>query len=272
MIERWFVTGDCHREFSRFKNYPDSINNDKTAIIILGDAGINYMLDEHDSQIKNYLTKRFNFHIYCVRGNHEARPQDVENMILEYDENVQGEVYYQKKWPRIKYFKDWGLYTIGDYRVAVIGGAYSVDKEWRLYMKQKWFENEQLSDDEMLECTADLMGQEVDFVFTHTCPICWEPTDLFLGSVDQSKVDKSMELFLEEVAKVFRWKIWCFGHYHADRMERPYVEQYSKDTEELCMIAERWKKYKESNELDWWLVKSPNFYYDDPIEEGNYFD
>lgn len=213
--------------------------------------------------MKNLLKKRYNFHIYCVRGNHEARPQNVPNMKLVYDENVKGEVYMQDKWPNIRYFKDWGIYTIGRFKVAVIGGAYSVDKWYRLSNNYIWFKDEQLTDEEMLQCTIDLTNREVDFVLTHTCPICWEPSDLFLNSINQSSVDKSMELFLEEMAQCFDWTIWCFGHYHADRLERPYVEQFYRDTENIEELWERWNQYSKTKELDWWLDKSPNFYMTD---------
>ena len=273
MIKEFMITGDCHREFSRFKNYPVEIqNNPEVAVIILGDAGINYTLNKYDNDIKDYLTKNYKFRIYCVRGNHEARPQNVQGMKLIYDEDVCGDVYMEEAWPQIRYFKDWGIYQLGKYRAAVIGGAYSVDKEYRLMRGSGWFEDEQLSIDEMLECTRDFMGEEVDLVFSHTCPICWEPRDLFLSMINQSSVDKSMELFLEELAKVFRWKVWAFGHYHCDRVERPYVEQYYRDTEDITFIIKRWDAYKETGKLDWWLVKSPQFYYDDKIQEGDYFE
>ena len=264
MITRWLLTGDTHGSFTRFKNYDKDIQEDEnTAVIILGDAGLNFTLDEHDAQVKNYLSKRFGFNIYCVRGNHEARPQDVPDMKLVYDENVKGEVYMQDKWPKIRYFKDWGIYHINGLDIAVIGGAYSVDKQFRLEHGRGWFENEQLSIEEMIAATAELTGAEVDMVLTHTCPICWEPTDLFLGFIDQSSVDKSMELFLDEIAKCFYWKVWCFGHYHADRLERPGVEQYFKDTEELSTIWNRWKD--NNQELNWWLVKSPMYYVEDEL-------
>ena len=144
--------------------------------------------------------------------------------------------------------------------VAVIGGAYSVDKWYRLSNNYIWFKDEQLTDEEMLQCTKDLINQEVDFVFTHTCPICWEPKDLFLNSINQASVDKAMELFLEEIGQCLDWKIWCFGHFHADRIERPYVEQFFTDTENILNIWQRWQKYYKTKELDWWLDKSPNFY------------
>lgn len=261
MINRYFVTGDCHGDFSRFRNLSQEIQQDpETAIIILGDAGLNWSVDERDSHIKNKLAKLYKFRIYCVRGNHEARPQNISDMKLIYDADVQGEVYMQDRWPQIRYFKDWGIYQLGPHRIAVIGGAYSVDKWYRLDRGYTWFSDEQLSKEEMELCANELMNKEFDFVFTHTCPIDWEPTDLFLPFIDQSKVDKSMELFLEEIFQRFDWGVACFGHYHTDRIERPYVEQFFKDTENLQDIWDRWTTYSKTKELDWWLHKSPNFY------------
>ena len=43
--------------------------------------------------------------------------------------------------------------------------------------------------------------------------------------IDQSSVDKGMEFWLEEVKKNINYNKWCFGHYHADRLERPNVFQ-----------------------------------------------
>ena len=51
-----------------------------------------------------------------------------------------------------------------------------------------------------------------------------------------------------------------FGHYHADRIERPYVEQFYEEVEDLNTVWAQWTKYHNTNELDWWLPKSPNFY------------
>ena len=225
MIKQWFLTGDLHANITRFKNLDKTIQkNAEVGIIVLGDAGFNYTMDVNDSHLKNTLDKKYAFTIYCLRGNHEARPQNVPGMELVYDENVKGEIYMQPRWPKLRYFKDWGVYTIDDYKVAIVGGAYSVDKEYRLQNGLRWFEDEQLDVDEMIHCTRDFTNQKIDLVLTHTCPINWEPSDLFLPSINQSKVDKTMELFLEELAQVFDWNVWCFGHYHGDRIERPHVE------------------------------------------------
>ena len=272
MITNWLVRGDTHGNFNwgNLTGYTP----EKTALIILGDAGFNFYLNKFDDRLKSEVNAR-GFKIYCVRGNHEARPQDVEGYKLVYDDDVNGKVYIQPEYPNIRFFKDWGKYQLGEYTVAVIGGAYSVDKWWRLqranvqtkmdkdYFNPKktgWFYNEQLSTEEMEQAEKDLSGAQYDFVFTHTCPYSWMPADLFLSSVDQSTVDNSMEKWMEELKDKLNWNIWLFGHYHADRLERPHVEQFYNDLESLDVIYKRWIDFDDCYELPWWIIKSPNFY------------
>lgn len=180
-------------------------------------------------------------------------------MILEYDENVLGETYYQPEYPHIRYFKDFGKYQLGSYSVAVIGGAYSVDKYYRLMQDWQWFENEQLSDIEKQECLDLLAGKYYDFVFTHTCPFSWRPKDLFLGSIDQYTVDTSTEVFLETLKNQIQFGTWLFGHYHNDRLERPRVEMFFNDIENLNDIYLRWND-RENQKVPWYLDKGPDYY------------
>ena len=103
-------------------------------------------------------------------------------------------------------------------------------------------------------------GKCYDFVFSHTAPVEWEPTDLFLSCVDQSKVDKTMEVWLNKFKEMINWDIWLFAHYHADRLERPHVEIFHQEVESLDTIISRWEKYDKTSEIDWWLPRSPKFY------------
>ena len=192
-----------------------------------------------------------------------------------FDPYVHGTVYYEPNFPHIRYFLDYGFYNINKYNCLIIGGAYSVDKAWRLQRaclteetnipkKSGWWNNEQLSPEEMKDCMRQIQtfaatGKHIDFIMTHTCPYSIEPRDMFLGFIDQSTVDDSMERWLDEVKESVTWKYWLFGHFHADRIERPYIEQYFNDIEELDEIVKRWKKYDETGELDWYLAKSPIF-------------
>ena len=264
MITNWKITGDTHGDFSRFYNYDGIFSQNKNAgLIILGDAGWNYY-GLRDVKAKSEFHKSYKFYVYCVRGNHEMRPQDVPGMELHYDENVKGEVYYEPDFPRIRYFKDWGIYYIRDFynkeiSIGIIGGAYSVDKYYRLERGWSWFPNEELTDEEMHQCCYDMGGKHIDIMLTHTCPVQWEPTDLFLSMVDQSTVSKRMEEFLEYFESTIHWNIWLFGHYHADRIEQPYVEQFYIDTDDIENIVGRWAAYGKGEELPWYIAKSPNF-------------
>lgn len=271
MINKFCVRGDCHGKFD-WLNELSQYKQEETAIIILGDVGLNFFLNKTDKKNKE-MVESWKYYLYCVRGNHEARPQHLDSMEYIFDDNVGGWVMYEPEYPHIRYFRDYGIYTINGYRCLVIGGAYSVDKSYRLARwnftegtnvaaKSGWFNDEQLSEQEMRNCEKLINDDnEFDFVFTHTCPMRFQPTDLFLGFVDQSKVDATMEEWLDKIYDMIKVKsAWCFGHYHADRLERPHVEQYFNDIEELDLIARRWEEYDKGMELDWYLVKSPFFF------------
>lgn len=159
-----------------------------------------------------------NTYVYCVRGNHESRPLSIPGMTTIYDEKVHGEVYYEAFYPHIRYFKDGGEYIINGLKTLVIGGAYSVDKYYRLANHFTWYADEQLTKDEMKKISEKIRGKSYACVLTHTCPIRWEPFDLFLKSVDQSTVEDNMEWWLQGVAdEEIEWGHWYFGHFHANR-------------------------------------------------------
>lgn len=272
MIKNWFVTGDTHGQILPRLS---QINAGKyaasqTALIILGDAGINFYLNKTDMNLKRNI-QNTGYTVYCVRGNHEERPENLGYIEHWYDENVKGYVMYEPDYPNIKYFEDGNAYEICGKSVLVIGGAYSVDKWYRLnragvtskldkdYLnprKTGWFPDEQLLDWEMTTIEKEHFGKHYDVILTHTCPISWEPTDLFLSGLDQSSVDKTMELWLDKVKQNIDWSIWLFGHYHDDRLVRPGVEMYFNDIEELSAVWERWQH---PDQIDWWLKKDPNY-------------
>lgn len=275
MIKNWLVRGDCHGNFAWMTN--GCLNNytpEETAIIILGDAGINFWLNKTDKYVKrNIENKGYTF--YIVKGNHEARPETLPNIRTIFDENLNQYILIEEEYPHIRYFNQYGFYKIGNYNCLILGGAYSVDKWYRLARvgltektniptKSLWFADEQMTKHEMQECEQNIInnyGPEIDFIFSHTCPYSLQPTDMFLSGIDQSKVDNSMELWMEKIYQKYRGKFiaWLWGHFHRDSIEAPHCEMLYNDIENLDDIVARWKKYDETGELDWWLVKSPYF-------------
>lgn len=269
MIKNWVITGDTHgrvhgRIIEVANKYPD-YKPEETAIIILGDVGLNYYLSRTEKKNKKIINES-GYTLYCVRGNHERRPEDVPGMISIYDSEVKNNLWVEEDFPNIKYLKDGYEYFMNGYNCLVIGGAYSIDKWYRLQQAAArgesfsgWFENEQLNEEEREAILEDVWNCDYDFVFTHTAPISWEPTDLFLSFVDQSTVDKTTEYFLESVKEILgSWGIWCFGHYHADRIEAPCVEQFYYHSDTLDELWNRWygKPGELSFELDSPLILS----------------
>lgn len=272
MIKNWLVTGDTHGlVMTRLMNIDTAkYIPEETAVIILGDAGINFYLNKTDKKNKKAINNT-GFTIYCVRGNHEERPEKVPGIHPAFDENVKATILQEVEFPNIKYFIDGHTYTIAGKTVLVIGGAYSVDKWYRLaragvtdklhpdYTNSKktgWFPAELLTDDELEQIECNCTDNYYDVILTHTCPESWEPRDLFLSGLDQSTVDKSMEKWLDDFKNHIDWKIWLFGHYHDDRLIRPGVEMYYKDIEDWEDIMKRWE---DPEHLDWWLKKDPNY-------------
>ena len=267
MITKWILTGDTHGQVdTRLGNIARNVEYTpgETAVIILGDAGVNFYCNKSEKKKKHQLSKH-GMRVYCVRGNHEERPENLGYEVA-WDEDVHGNVYMDPDNANIRYFMDGGEYNINGHSVLTIGGAYSVDKYWRLQRAAAagqsfsgWFKDEQLTQEEMDAITAKVIDTEFDFVFTHTCPFSWEPTDLFLGCVDQSTVETGMELWLDELRKNISVGVWCFGHFHADRVERPCVEQFYWDYEDMEVIWNRWHGEKTWTS-EWWIEKSPMFY------------
>ena len=248
MITQWYVSGDTHSDFSRFYKLNEAVPEDEVwGVIILGDCGLNFWLNKRDKKNKYRICNKYsNLRFYCVRGNHEARPEDVEGMKEVFDEGVFNWVYYEPQYPNIRYLKDGVEYLIGGrYSALVCGGAYSVDKYWRLEKQAAgfyggWFANEQLNKEERDTITQLAAGQEYDLILAHTCPFEWMPRDLFLACVDQSTVDNSMELWLGELLQSCSWGVFLCGHYHDDRTLAPHAEMLSLNIKNLDDIMEYW--------------------------------
>lgn len=237
MIKQWLITGDTHGNFNHFNKlaYMNLIP-EETGIIILGDVGLNFSLDRQDDARKELLNS-FGYQIYCIRGNHEFRPEQIFfNENKHWDTEVKTQVYWEDKYPNIKYFCSGGTTcTINKKRILIIDGAYSVDTPYRRLQGWPWNPQEQLGkqEREALFFKVSDLDLEWDLILSHTCPITWQPTDLFSSGIDQSTVDQTMEYFLEEIAEIASWKTWCWGHFHETR---EYSELEDKPGRKRLMI------------------------------------
>ena len=213
-----YITGDKHGKFFDVIDFCANNNTSKKdLLIILGDAGINYHLDETDMALKLTLS-RLPITFFCVHGNHEERPENIRSYITREFNN--GIVYYERAYPNILFAKDGEIYNLDNLNTLVIGGAYSVDKEYRLIYDIKWFKSEQ-PDEIIKERVRNKLKEynyQVDVILSHTCPYKYIPSEKFLPYIDQSKVDKSTEMFLDEIEDNTEYQRWYCGHYHTDKV------------------------------------------------------
>lgn len=257
MKQNWFLLGDIHGEAAAIEYFYNhhrerlKLDDCQTNIILLGDVGLNYSITGlADFYYKTSLSK-LPFTYICLRGNHESRVSEVIkrnpsrwNPIEKYG----GLVYVENDFPNIEYLVDGpAIYEFAGYKTLSLPGAYSVDKWLRLANGWQWFADEQLSEEEM-QYGRMLVNHEksVDLVISHTCPIEFEPNDLFLGSIDQSQVDKTMELYLGEIENQLDYRRWVWGHYHADRLYpwkdgKEKLMLFNEHVVDLCKFMEMGK-------------------------------
>ncbi len=211
------ITGDTHRDFTRVETFCRRFPTTKDDVmIILGDAGINFCGDPKDAHLKERLSK-LNITLFCIHGNHEMRPESIGT--YREMEWRGGTVYVEESFPSLLFAKDGEIYDIAGQKTLVIGGAYSVDKHYRLSRGWSWFADEQPSEETWMRVKKQLVANDwkVNVVLSHTVPYRFRPVDTFIQGLDQSTVDTSTEETLGHIEKKLTYKKWYAGHFHIDR-------------------------------------------------------
>ena len=212
-----YLTGDTHGRFDRIFTFCEERNTSRDDIlIILGDAGINYHLGSRADRLKDSL-KTLPITLLCIHGNHEQRPFAIDSY-REMDWHG-GKVYVEPQYPFLLFAKDGEIYDLDGKKAVAIGGAYSVDKFYRLIRHIAWYDNEQPSPEikAYVESQLEKAGWQVDYVLSHTVPLKYEPVEVFLPMIDQSEVDKSTEIWLDEIEEKLFYRRWYSSHYHTSK-------------------------------------------------------
>ena len=212
-----YLTGDTHGEFKRIADFCEENSTTKEDVmIILGDVGINYRLDDIEARFK-YQLDTLPITMFCIHGNHEERPENMGTYVEK--EWRGGIVYVEEEHPSLIFAKDGEVYDFDGKKAIAIGGAYSVDKYYRLRAGEAWFESEQ--PDERIKARVEekleALNWEVDYVFSHTTPLKYIPTEEFLSCIDQSKGERTTEIWLDKIEDRLKYERWFCGHYHTNK-------------------------------------------------------
>ena len=256
---RVFVTGDKHGDFKSeydyrkieaFCNTVGTTQND--VMIVLGDHGVHYDGAWSDEKGLKKLSK-LPITFVMIRGNHDRRPIPSWRKLFAASDT--GHFYEDPLAENVLYTHEYGWYTFGGVQCFVIGGAYSVDKYYRLEMANaghtgyKWFYDEQLDEHERDEAQKMLFtgfrtGEPIT-IMSHTCPLNFKPTKNLIAQVDQSTVDDTMErwmdtLYIRALELGLPLTRWYCGHWHIDKTFEPMRFMYH-DIEQL-KGTEPWRR------------------------------
>lgn len=210
-----YYTGDIHGTPWKIIDFCQKVNiTEDDTIVILGDVGANYYGDLRDTLFKKHLS-RTKPTILCVHGNHEMRPSTIPTYKTK--EWHGGNVWYEIDYPTLLFAKDGEIYYIESIKHLVIGGAYSVDKPYRIARGYGWWADEQPTEEIKSYVEKQIESNQIDVILSHTCPLKYEPIEMFLSAIDQQSVDKSTEIWLDSIEERVNYKAWFCGHWHTDK-------------------------------------------------------
>ena len=239
-----YYTGDIHRSKKEILELCNTYKpSKKDTIVILGDVGANYYRNLRDTNFKKTLSA-VKPTILCIHGNHEIRP----HIIPTYKTKAWngGIVWYEEEFPNLLFAKDGEIFNIEGIKHLVIGGAYSIDKFYRIVYGYGWWSDEQPSDEIKAYVEKQVQEKAFDVILSHTCPYKYEPTEAFLPGYDQSTIDSSTEEWLNKIEDMANYKAWFCGHWHIDkRIDKMHFLFHGVETSE--MLLKEWEKEDEMN-------------------------
>jgi len=209
-MSRVFLTGDTHGKIdirklnsTEFPTGKDLTKDD--FLIILGDFGLVWDGSDEEKYWQKWLNDK-PWTTLFLAGNHENF--DLLKTYSTINHPKLGNV--RKISDSIYQLLDGHMYEINGKSFFVMGGATSIDKEWRTPGKSWWAE--EIPSWEILDAgikTLELHGNEADYILTHCAP---------------SKVVESLGYqtdiltdYLDEIEIQTNYLMWFCGHYHIDK-------------------------------------------------------
>lgn len=207
-----YFVGDIHGEYRIITWIITQQHKLRNAnIVFLGDIGIGFC----KSAYYNQIFKRINAQLeerdityYFMRGNHDNKEYwDAEDLL--------------DSFPRIKFLKDHKVVELSGKTIYPIGGATSIDYEWRKKYNKELEEYYGSSkrvwwDTEDIEKKYKDLPRVVDIIVSHTSPLGFEPVIMrFPGELEEVyNRDLENRKYLDYIFREVRCKYWYFGHYH----------------------------------------------------------
>ena len=216
------------------KQYTEKIYDEIKYHIILGDGGFLWP-GNRAGDVDNYkeLSSR-PFPVLCVIGNHEpmlGRP-DLPEIDIGIGEKV---IVINEHDPLVAYLKRGKVYNIENRKFLALGGALSIDREYR-HPNTSWWKKEYWTETEMAELFLLLENEKnFDYVLSHTGPSFVNATVFAsLRHSHRLKFYDEVAALNEKIDRIIKCGLWFCGHWHRDEyfydsdLERGYQFLYRK--------------------------------------------
>lgn len=205
------VAGDTHANMSWVCSdvIPYAVKAGAQKIVQVGDFGFIWPGTEQDKNLRklNRSLDYVGLDLHFLPGNHEDH-----DGLLEFARTSQlsPEGHYEIG-PRIFYTGRISSWTWAGVRMAAVGGAVSIDRQWRQDEGRRsgtklWWERERLDGNELRD--AREIGP-VDVLFTHDAPTTFPETWL-KADLDSTAYRQAMT----DVGRALTPRYWLHGHYH----------------------------------------------------------
>ena len=183
--------------------------------VILGDGSFMWPgLQKNDEKVYMELARR-PFPILCVMGNHEPIYGIMEKM-PEVDIGLGEKVYQIHAHPFVAYLKRGAVYTIDGFKLLVLGGAFSIDKEAHL-PHSTWWEKEYWTEQEKESVLTLLKTDNVfDCVLSHTGPERINKMILGFSNPLRTSISDEVGELNDRIDAQIQYREWFCGHLHRD--------------------------------------------------------
>lgn len=207
------ITGDTHgildidKVVKYFKGR-EKYYSKKDYLIICGDVGVCGFSSVREAETRKIL-RNLPVTTLFVDGNHENFNK---LNALEVKKWNGGKVHFVEK--DIIHLMRGQVYCIDGVRFFSFGGAYSIDKMYRI-AGVDWFAEELPNKEEYEEGWNNLeeAGYKVDYILTHSGP---KEIVEDMGYEALSEDEEELRRYLQRIADITEFKVWYFGHFHED--------------------------------------------------------
>lgn len=209
-----YITGDTHGTVDSHKLFASPYIKKGDYLIVCGDFGFIWATNPENSEELNTLRKlqKLPYIILFIDGNHENFDRLFSDEFEDLDmfssqvKKIQDNIFYLQRGKH---------YIIDGLNFLTIGGAMSVDKQYRT-IGTSWWQQELLNKSEE-DAILDLIKQnnDFDYVLTHAAPV--SIVNMLYHNSPMPKVNDPTAEFLEYVMSQISFNKWFCGHYHEDK-------------------------------------------------------